>query len=89
MSGKVNTSPEILREFAQEIEMFIGGQEEIVGRLNTSYSNIGSEWDDVQYHKFGECIQNIISRIKEIIPECEETIIHLRRKADVLEDYYN
>lgn len=86
--SQINTSPKVLREFAKEIRNFIEGQEEVIGRLVTSYRNIGSEWNDVQYKKFGECLENIIKSVKSSIPECEMTAKNLEQKAKILDEYY-
>lgn len=85
--SKINTSPEALRNFAKEIKRFIEGQEQVVGRLNSSYQNMNSEWNDPQYQKFGEAIQDIIKEVRAVIPECEQTIRYLEDKAKILDDY--
>ena len=89
MSNRVNTSAQALRDFANAIEKFIEGQEQIIGDLVSKYNNLSSEWDDVHYQRFGECINEVISKVKDVIPEWEDTIYHLKEKASIIDSYFN
>lgn len=85
--SRINASADGLRDFARKIENFIDEQEDILSRLRSSYTDMSSEWNDIQYERFGEIIDEIINNMKNVIPTCEDTIYHLQNKADILEDY--
>ncbi|MGL5379329.1 hypothetical protein [Clostridium sp.] len=85
--SKINATPEAIREFAAEIKNFIEGQREVIGRLNNCYRNLGNDWNDPQYQKFGECLEMVTRGVGSVMPTCEETIRHLERKASILDEY--
>lgn len=87
MSDRIITSPEVLRNFAREIQRFLDDQEQILQRLHSSYTSVGTEWNDAQYVKFGENMNDIVNQIRSIIPTCTESIQYLERKAQALENY--
>ena len=89
MSRKVNASPETLRKFGEDIRKFAQDEAELIRRIKADYTNAGSEWQDSQYQKFGQCIEEIVTSINRLLPTCEETVAHLQKKANDLESYLN
>lgn len=87
MSNKINASSEALRDFASQIKTFIDDQERILSKLHSNYVNVGANWNDKQYQKFGQSMNTIVNDIRKIIPMCEESIIHLKNKADIIDEY--
>jgi uncharacterized protein YukE len=85
--GKVDSSPEAIRTFAKQIQKFIEQENQVLMELKRAHSNIGSEWRDEQYRKFGQELDSMTRQIKNMLPAFESYKKHLMKKAGLLDDY--
>ena len=87
MLGKVVSSPEAIRNYAKQIQKFIQQENQVLMDLKRAHSNVGSEWRDEQYRKFGQELDTMTRQIKNMLPAFESYKKHLAKKAGQLDDY--
>lgn len=71
------------------INNFIETQDVLIQALNNDYQQVGDEWDDEQYERFGELLAESTTAIKnssDSLGHCVEKIKVLR---DILDGYVN
>lgn len=85
--AKANADSEVIRNFSKQVKQYIAQQTILINKLKTQYSAAGGQWNDLQYQKFGEALNELEKTIKKTEPAFVEYSKKLEVKAKQLDVY--
>lgn len=87
--GKASADSEAIREFAKQVKQYVAKQEALINKLNAQYSAAGGRWNDLQYQKFGQALEELRKTVKKTAPAFQEYSKKLETKAKQIDIYLN
>ena len=85
--GKAHADSEAIRAFAKQVKEYVREQEALIGKLRAKYSAVNSQWNDMQYQKFGAALSELEKAIKQTAPAFQEYAKKLEGKAKQVDEY--
>jgi len=83
--SRVQGSPEILAQIAEQIKKVIHGLEHTINSLSTAYRIAGNGWNDSKYIQLGEAVNQAIRAMKSPVPDLQVAIQKIKKmEADLL-----
>lgn len=85
--AKANADSEAIRNFAKQVKQYVTQQKALINKLKSQYSAAGSQWNDLQYQKFGQALGELEKTIKKTEPAFTEYSKKLEGKAKQIDAY--
>ena len=85
--AKASADSEAIRNFSKQVKQYVTQQEALITKLKSQYSTAGSQWNDLQYQKFGQALGELEKTIKRTAPAFLEYSKKLYTKAKQIDVY--
>ena len=85
--AKANADSEAIRNFSKQVKQYVSQQTALINKLKSQYSAAGGQWNDLQYHKFGQALGELEKTIKKTEPAFTEYAKKLEGKAKQIDIY--
>ena len=85
--AKASEDSEEIINFSRQVKQYVTQQEALITKLKSQYSTAGSQWNDLQYQKFGQALGELEKTIKKTAPEFLEYSKKLDTKAKQIDVY--
>lgn len=88
MSSGMVVDLEALERFINTLRKFDDDLADSVSKLSTHFRQLGDVWRDSQYTEFAKEWEEALTAIQTYLDDSPDQIKFLRRKADVVNDYF-
>ena len=85
--AKANADSEAIRRFSKQVQQYVTQQEALIRTLKSQYSAANSQWNDLQYQKFGQALDELEKTIKRTSPAFIDYSKKLEGKAKQIDAY--
>ena len=85
--GKIVSDTETIRALMKQLKVFVKDETALLYTLKRKYISVGSKWNDLQYEKFRDALQQNDKSVKKIVTISEEQLQVLEGKLKQLESY--
>lgn len=86
MSG-VKADPKNIRDFQRQLRQFNREFETLTSRLQAQLRTLNTHWQDNEFHKFEQQINEVITAFKRYHQQSDQYIRYLDKKAEPLERF--
>ena len=83
----VHADPVEIRRFQSSLRQFNHQLEAIATRLKSQLRSLGTSWQDSEYHKFEQQLDEALGAFRSYLNNSEEYLRYLDKKAEPLERY--
>ena len=87
MSNQVFVNPEEIDNFIGQLRQFLDNLNSEINRINNSYENLSSTWQDRKKAEFEEQYKELLRILKMFEELSEEKINHLAVLSQKIKDY--
>jgi uncharacterized protein YukE len=85
--SQIHATPELLREFADDLAQFVGLVDQSTEELRGQLGKLASSWRDSQFQEFSEAFTRTEQDLKTFREQAGHIIPRLREDASTLEQY--
>lgn len=85
--SKASADTDAIRKFAKQVKSYVSEQEALIGKLKSQYASVNSQWNDMQYQRFGASLAELEKSVKKQAPAFHDYAKRLENKAKQIDIY--